>query len=75
MTDPASGHDSATSSSPSGGFSPKRLFVSYSHKDTKHHDDLCKHLKQLQRDGVIELWTDRMIDGGDRWKKRDRREF
>jgi internalin A len=41
------------------------LFLSYSHKDETLRDELETHLKLLARQGVISLWHDRKILGGE----------
>jgi hypothetical protein len=46
---------------------PIKLFYSYSHKDEALREDLESHLKNLQRQGLIEPWTDRAITGGTEW--------
>jgi len=43
---------------------PARVFVSYAHEDEKLKDELLKHLRVLQRQGVIETWHDRLIAAG-----------
>jgi hypothetical protein len=40
------------------------LFFSYSHADEALRDQLEKHLKILQRQGIIETWHDRRIEAG-----------
>lgn len=40
------------------------LFISYSHNDHAALDKMHKHLKQLQRDGLISTWTDADILAG-----------
>jgi TIR domain-containing protein len=47
---------------------PLRVFISYSHKDERLRPELETHLKLLQRQGVIAVWTDRMISAGKEWK-------
>ena len=47
---------------------PLRVFISYSHKDKRLRLELETHLKLLQRQGVIAVWTDRKITAGDEWK-------
>jgi internalin A len=47
-----------------------RLFCSYSHKDEALRNDLETHLKLLQRQGLIETWTDRRIEAGEDWKEK-----
>lgn len=44
-----------------------KLFISYSHKDEKLRAELVKHLRVLRRQGVIEMWDDRMIPPGEVW--------
>ena len=44
------------------------LFCSYSHKDENHREELGKHLKGLERQGLIRLWHDRLISAGTEWK-------
>ena len=43
---------------------PLVVFASYSHKDEAFHDELAKHLKPLEREGVIRPWHDRKITAG-----------
>jgi hypothetical protein len=43
---------------------PLMVFASYSHKDEALHDELAKHLKPLEREGVIRPWHDRKISAG-----------
>jgi hypothetical protein len=38
--------------------------VSYSHSDEALHDELAKHLRPLEREGVIERWHDRRLTAG-----------
>lgn len=42
-----------------------KVFFSYAREDQAHHDALAKHLKLLQRTGLIEGWHDRMIAPGE----------
>lgn len=42
-----------------------RVFFSYSHSDANFRDELEKHLKILQRRGLIEIWNDKMIPAGE----------
>lgn len=46
----------------------KRVFISYSHKDEAHREDLEEHLTMLKREGIIEVWHDRKITAGSEWK-------
>jgi hypothetical protein len=43
---------------------PLVVFASYSHRDEALHDELAKHLKPLEREGVIRPWHDRKITAG-----------
>jgi len=47
-----------------------RVFISYSHKDEMLRNELETHLKLLQRQGLISVWTDRKIAAGEEWKDR-----
>ena len=44
------------------------LFISYSHHDDDLREELCKHLRILQRQGIIASWHDRMIGAGTGWQ-------
>jgi hypothetical protein len=46
-----------------------KLFCSYSHRDEHLRDELAKHLKLLERQGLIESWHDRRIGAGEVWKE------
>ncbi len=46
---------------------PPRLFYSYAHEDESLRDELAKHLKLLERQGVLESWHDRSIEPGTEW--------
>jgi hypothetical protein len=48
---------------------PLELFYSYSHRDEALRDELEKHLKLLQRSGLISSWHDRRIDAGTPWSE------
>jgi len=43
------------------------VFLSYSHNDEKWKDRLRTQLKVLEQQGMLEVWEDRQIDGGDTW--------
>jgi len=43
------------------------VFISYSHKDEEWKDKLVTHLGVLQEQGLLEIWEDRRIAGGDDW--------
>lgn len=46
-----------------------KIFFSYAHEDKVLLDKLQKHLKPLQREGLIEMWHDRDISAGMEWKR------
>jgi TIR domain len=46
-----------------------KLFCSYSHKDEALRDELAKHLKLFERQGLIQSWHDRKIGAGDLWQE------
>ena len=45
-----------------------RLFISYSHLDTDCLTRLLVHLRPLERQGLVDCWSDRKIRAGDKWK-------
>lgn len=47
-----------------------KVFYSYSHEDEIYRRKLEKHLKLLQRQGIISSWHDRFIESGSVWEKR-----
>jgi hypothetical protein len=44
------------------------VFISYSHKDEALRRKLETHLALMQREGLVESWTDRCITAGSRWR-------
>lgn len=44
-----------------------KVFFSYAHEDEVLRNELAKHLKILERNGVITSWHDRRILPGDEW--------
>jgi len=48
----------------------KKVFISYSHKDESHREDLEEQLSMLKRQNIISVWHDRKITAGDDWKMR-----
>jgi len=46
-----------------------KIFCSYSHKDAHLRDELVKHLETLRRQRFIEIWHDRRIVPGDKWRQ------
>lgn len=47
---------------------PKLVFISYSHADERHKDNIVKHLSPLVRAQQIEVFTDRGIRPGSKWE-------
>lgn len=47
----------------------KKIFISYSHEDSKYLKRLNVHLKPLERKGLVELWDDTKIKVGDKWEE------
>lgn len=45
-----------------------KLFISYSHADRQFLDRIVVHLRPLERQNLIEFWSDTNIKPGDRWK-------
>ncbi|HYO62905.1 MAG TPA: toll/interleukin-1 receptor domain-containing protein, partial [Pyrinomonadaceae bacterium] len=45
------------------------VFCSYSHRDEDLRKELDKHVKILERRGVVNVWHDRRIGAGDEWKR------
>jgi hypothetical protein len=48
---------------------PRRIFVSYSHRDKDVLDRLLVHLRPLERDHLVDVWTDTRIEAGADWKR------
>ncbi len=46
---------------------PKRIFLSYSHKDEPYKEELDAHFSALKRSGKVETWNDRKIEAGELW--------
>lgn len=46
---------------------PAKIFFCYSHKDESLRDELEKHLKMMERQGLIINWHDRRIVPGKNW--------
>jgi hypothetical protein len=47
----------------------KRIFVSYSHKDTRLFEEFKTMLAPAIRSGLVDLWDDQKISPGANWKK------
>lgn len=46
-----------------------KIFISYAHEDEKFKNELITHLSSLKRKSIIELWHDRCINPGMKWKE------
>ena len=46
---------------------PKKVFISYSHDDLNYRKELQKYLINMERDNLIEVWQDGMIQPGTEW--------
>lgn len=46
---------------------PKRVFISYSHKDEAWKERLHTQLKVLELENLLTVWQDRQISAGDDW--------
>ena len=46
---------------------PIKVFISYSHKDTKLKEEFMDMLTGLEKQNVIQVWQDREIEPGDNW--------
>jgi hypothetical protein len=72
LDDQAGAHEKGSSmlGNPSEGSPPKRtrVFISYSHNDLHWLERLQVHLKPLERAGVVDVWDDTKLRGGDRWR-------
>jgi hypothetical protein len=47
-----------------------KLFLSYSHCDEKHIQQLQKDLKPMERNGLIHPWSDHALTAGEPWEAR-----
>jgi hypothetical protein len=65
---PQTGSTETEPMKPAKSEEPVEVFFSYSHADETLRDELAKHLKLLQRQGVIQAWHDRQITPGGEWK-------
>lgn len=45
------------------------VFISYARKDKRLVEQLITHLKTLQRQKPFEIWYDRKLEAGMRWKE------
>ena len=44
-----------------------RVFVSYAHEDRRYLEELKTTFADLQREGVVDFWTDELLQPGDDW--------
>ena len=47
---------------------PLKVFITYARRDKEAKDELIKFLAGMKRDGLIEIWHDTEMLGGDRWQ-------
>ena len=52
-----------------------KVFISYSSRDARQHDELTVRLKPLRSEGLVETWSDRCLVAGEEWDKTIRREL
>ena len=50
----------------------KKVFISYSHDDINYRQTLQQYLVNVERDNLIEIWQDGLIQAGDDWDKKIR---
>jgi hypothetical protein len=48
----------------------KNVFISYAHNDIQYRQELQQFLINLERDGLIEIWQDGLIQPGEDWDKK-----
>ena len=51
------------------GYKPLKIFITYSHTDTAAKDKLITRLDVMKRQGLISIWHDNEILGGDKWRE------
>jgi formylglycine-generating enzyme len=54
---------------------PVRVFVAYAHEDVAHRDRLVKIMVPWERQGLIKIWADHKLSGGDVWDKKIKEEL
>ena len=45
-----------------------KVFFSYSHRDKEYLDRILVHLRPVERENVVEFWSDTKLQAGDRWR-------
>ncbi len=48
---------------------PAKVFISYSHADEEYLSRLKIHLRPIERQGLIEVWSDAKINAGENWRR------
>lgn len=48
---------------------PGTVFISYSRKDQRWLERLIVHLRPLEREGLVDLWSDKKLEGGVKWRE------
>lgn len=48
--------------------SREKAFISYSHADQEFLLRILVHLRPLERDGILDLWSDTKLKAGDKWR-------
>jgi toxoflavin biosynthesis protein ToxD len=46
-----------------------KVFISYNHKDAKHLERLRIHLREYGRIGLVDIWDDTRLIGGEDWQQ------
>src|SRR5690348_14800437 len=47
---------------------PVKIFFSYAHEDELFLNKLKKHLRPIEREGLVDFWYDRDISTGSEWE-------
>ena len=50
---------------------PLKVFITYAHKNAEAKDKLITCLAVMKREGLISIWHDNEILGGDKWRGRN----
>lgn len=53
---------------PAAGMRAPRVFISYSHDDEEVLEALLPYLDTLRDEGLVDIWSDREIKGGEQWR-------
>ncbi|MFO1172732.1 MAG: toll/interleukin-1 receptor domain-containing protein [Hyphomicrobiaceae bacterium] len=49
------------------------VFLSYSHKDEHFRKQVAAHFGVIEKHHAVHVWTDRRLQGGDRWREEIKR--